>query len=77
MSREKQIEEMARDICECYNDDGICYQDDKPCDLKCDHFTDAQYLYEKGYRKQKEGEWKFNEERDSFVCSLCGGEALL
>ena len=51
MSNEKkQIEEMARDICECY-DNGICYQDDKPCDLRCESMTDAQYLYEKGYRK--------------------------
>lgn len=52
MSREKQIEEVARDICECFNNDGTCYQDDKVCDCKCDSFTDAQYLYEKGYRKQ-------------------------
>ena len=51
MSREKQIEEMARDLCECYNCDGTCYQDDKPCDLKCDEYTNAQYLYAKGYRK--------------------------
>jgi hypothetical protein len=51
MSRDKQIEEMARDICECYNNDGTCYYDGKPCDLKCDCFTDAQYLYQKGYRK--------------------------
>ncbi len=54
MSREKQIiEEMARDICECFNNDGTCYQDDKLCDCKCDSFTDAQYFYEKGYRKQE------------------------
>ena len=53
----KQIEEMARDICECFNNDGTCYQDDKLCDCKCDSFTDAQYLYEKGYRKQSEGKW--------------------
>ena len=56
----KQIDEMARDLCECYNCDGTCYQDDKPCDLKCDEYTNAQYLYEKGYRKQ---EWISVEER--------------
>lgn len=50
----KQIEEMARDLCECYNCDGTCYQDDKPCDLRCDEYTNAQYLYEKGYRKASE-----------------------
>lgn len=42
---------MARDICECYNSDGTCYQDDNRCDLRCDHYTDAEYLYAKGYRK--------------------------
>ena len=50
-SIEKQIEEMARDLCECYNSDGSCCQDDKPCDLRCDEYTNAQYLYDKGYRK--------------------------
>lgn len=51
MNKEKQIEEMARDLCECYNSDGSCWQDDKPCDLRCDEYTNAQYLYDKGYRK--------------------------
>ena len=54
----KQIEEMARDLCEYYNRDGTCYQDDKPCDFKCAEYTNAQYLYEKGYRKQIEGKWR-------------------
>jgi hypothetical protein len=49
-----EIEEMARDICENYNDDGTCYCEGKLCDLKCECFIDAQYLYEKGYRKQSE-----------------------
>ena len=75
MSREKQIEEMARDICECYSN-GTCYQDDRPCDLKCESMTDAQYLYKKGYRKQSEGEWKQADSNgthvDGFmVCSNC------
>ena len=87
MSREKQIEEVARDICECFNNDGTCYQDDKPCDCKCDSFTDAQYLYEKGYRKQSEGEWEqhgltnpqcllchgYNIEKSNF-CPNCGAK---
>lgn len=46
----KQIEEMAHDMCEYYYE-GTCYQDKKPCDCKCDIFTDAEYLYAKGYRK--------------------------
>ena len=51
MNRDKQIEEIAIDLCEYYNCDGTCYQDDKPCDLRCDEYTNARYLYEKGYRK--------------------------
>ena len=77
----KQIDEMARDLCECYNCDGTCYQDDKPCDFKCDEYTNAQYLYEKGYRKQSEGEWEEQIEEygytycfDSFKCSNCEKE---
>ena len=50
LNKEKQIEEMAKDMCEYYYE-GTCYQDKKPCDCKCDIFTDAQYLYAKGYRK--------------------------
>lgn len=46
----KHIEEMAHDMCEYYYE-GTCYQDKKPCDCKCDIFTDAEYLYGKGYRK--------------------------
>jgi hypothetical protein len=33
MEKEKIIEEMARDICECYGNDGTCYIDEKPCDF--------------------------------------------
>ena len=53
MNKEKQIEEMAKDMCEYYYE-GTCYQDKNPCDCKCDIFTDAQYLYAKGYRKASE-----------------------
>ena len=79
----KQIEEMARDLCECYNCDGTCYLDDKPCDLKCDEYIDAQYLYIKSYRKQIEGEWvvakterAWNDAEYPYMhrCSLCGNE---
>lgn len=49
-NEDKQIEEMAKDMCEYYYE-GTCYQDKKPCDCKCDIFSDAQYLYAKGYRK--------------------------
>ena len=70
MNKEQIIEEMARDICECYNNDGTCYQDDMPCDLKCEHMTEAQFLYDKGYRKETQGEWV--RVVTGFVCSVCG-----
>ena len=53
MSREKQIEEMARCICE--RDDGdICTLDSKSCDCKCTSGSIAELLYDRGYRKQSE-----------------------
>ena len=71
MSREKQID-MVKVLCDGYGTKcGGCGC--KPCAI----IEHCKELYNAGYRKQKEGEWKFNEERDSFVCSLCGGEALL
>ena len=50
IDKQTEIEKMAKDMCEYYYE-GTCYQDKKPCDCKCDIFTDAQYLYSKGYRK--------------------------
>lgn len=76
MEQEKQIEEMARDICECYNNDGTCYQDDKPCDLRCEHMTEAQFLYDKGYRKVvmcKDCKYFFNEHIKA--CTYWNGHA--
>ena len=53
MSRDKQIEEMARTICNCY-DSGVCEIDEKPCDLECGSVKNAKELYAKGYRKASE-----------------------
>lgn len=53
MNREKQIEEMARCICE--RDDGdICTLDSKSCDCKCTSGSIAELLYDRGYRKQSD-----------------------
>ena len=76
MNKEKQIEEMAKDMCEYYYE-GTCYQDKKPCDCKCEIFTDAQYLYSKGYRKASEVAREIFEEIertciDSFGCFYIG-----
>ena len=53
MSRDKQIEEMARDMCICRHND-ICEMDGNPCDLACGYLIEARDLYEKGYRKASE-----------------------
>lgn len=50
MNRDKQIEEIARDICARF-DNGICHLDGMPCDLECESAAEARYLYSKGYRK--------------------------
>lgn len=63
---DKQIEEMAKDMCEYYYE-GTCYQDKKPCDCKCEIFTDAQYLYAKGYRKASSVAEEIFEEIDKLI----------
>lgn len=77
MSKEKQIEEMAHDLCgRCQ--DGICVVDGKPCnlDLDCTCQINATTLYNAGYRKQSDGEWELHGNDDdlgsSFFCSRCG-----
>ena len=60
MSREKQIEEMAKALrrYECFGNCQIC--------AKCWAYPMAEMLYNEGYRKQSEGEWKDNH------CTACG-----
>jgi hypothetical protein len=55
MSREKQIEEMAKLICLSYGE-GVCRQ----CDDYdfCTVRQEAERFYNAGYRKQSEGEWQ-------------------
>ena len=72
--KEKQIEEMARTICEPTANKGNC----EKCGFKkkCSKFDDATALYNAGYRKQIEGEWvdkragAYN--RMQSWCSACG-----
>lgn len=64
MSKENQIEEMAKDLCGwCRN--GICTVDMKPCDLGCSHRDVATILYNAGYRKQSEIAREIFEEIDN------------
>ena len=73
MSKEKQIEEIAKLICnfpQCvnYNIIGEC----KACE--CQIADNAEKVYNAGYRKQSEGEWivkRFNSRREFITCSTC------
>ena len=64
MSREKQIEEMAKVI------EQRCNRD---CIPSCDECI-AETLYNAGYRKQSEGEWLSVDGDVIFKCSICEGE---
>lgn len=66
MSKEKQIEEMARTVCKRKSCD-VCYNQ-----FDCIYIADARCLYNAGYRKQSEpiscghekgGDWISVEER--------------
>ena len=74
--REKQIEEMARFMCNCY-DEGYCRMDGKLCDLECGSYKESEMFYEAGYRKQSKGEWiSLEPEIGLFACSLCDHRIL-
>ena len=60
MSKEKQIEEMARKMCRNYESNGNCASDDDPCGLECVYGYCAERIYCAGYRKQ---EWISVDER--------------
>ncbi len=55
MSKEKQIEEMAKTTCQMYRRDkekkcaGV-----QECDMKCLHYQRCEALYNAGYRKQSD-----------------------
>ena len=83
MSREKQIEEMAKDIdatielreCEAWHCKGCQYEKYSE-NYMCDSIKQAEHLYNAGYRKQSEGEWiKVAAYNDGVLntvkCSVC------
>ena len=76
----KRIEEMAKDLAKIQCNKKGC-EDCEFYQFECDdfqHYTKiAELLYNAGYRKQEQGEWIFNEEKDAFFCSLCDSEALI
>ena len=80
MSREKQIEEIAKVMCRNRTSDGNCITDNDPCGLECVYGYCAERIYSAGYRKQSEGEWILigngNGRRIHWKCSVCGFETL-
>ena len=87
MSREKQIEEMAREIeCARGNVENWYCRDTNCLDCtykRCKNSYVAESLYNAGYRKQSEGEWvvakterAWNDAEYPYMhrCSLCGNE---
>ena len=74
MNREKQIEEMAKFICNACEMgggfDGECSLDNdyRKCSISIET---SEALYNAGYRKQSEGHW-FILEYEYFTCSECG-----
>lgn len=60
MTKEKQIEEMARVIGEYYLKDPRSYM------------LFANHLYNAGYRKQSEGKWISCKNNAGYKCSECG-----
>jgi hypothetical protein len=73
MSREKQIEEMARVWC---SDSPPPNCDECRCKKGCYEISKSEMLYDAGYRKQSEGEWIVEEHpllHDKKIsCSCCG-----
>lgn len=85
----KQIEEMAHALCTWWNGKGCTFgmitNKARPCRFDCNAITDAERLYNAGYRKHSEGEWetKYKPTNPYFPffymtvkigCSVCGYE---
>ena len=65
MSREKQIDEMSCDLYDCHIEfvTGVD-------EIYTDYDAMAEKMFDKGYRKQSDGEWLGR--GIAMVCSLCG-----
>ena len=71
MSKENQIEEMTNDLCDIDCKGMKC----DSCDsYGCEYRMQAEALYNAGYRKQSEGEWKINSDGYYPYCPNCNTE---
>ena len=77
MSREKQIEEMARAMCP-FSKNTLC----RECSDECFYKDYAERAYNAGYRKQSEGEWIVKNPMvrsplaRNYYCSACKYEPI-
>ena len=72
MSEEKQIEEMAKLMCDKCRDSFGCHY----TEICTETLDDAKSIYDKGYRKQRVGEWVLEHETyGKMICSNCKEEA--
>lgn len=69
MSKDKQIEEIARPMCNRCK--AIFGCKDELCP---EVMADAEVIYNAGYRKQSRGEWVSVENDVIFKCSICEAE---
>lgn len=77
-NREKQIEEMAKDLCDSTMCDLETFNDCRMPQGNCSRCQRvAKDLYNAGYRKQSEGKWEkrviiiFDSEKVGYKCSVC------
>lgn len=88
IEQEKQIEQiegMSRDICPlnvpCEECTMLAKQMGQSKNQYCKPLQYAKRAYEKGWRKQSEGEWidryKGKYANSLYVCSICDGKSLL
>ena len=75
MSKEKQIEKMAKDLCDSTMCDLETFNDCRMPQGNCSRCQRvAKDLYNAGYRKQSKGEWVTSDiPQEKYVCSVCGG----
>lgn len=66
MNKEKQIEEMRKEVASIHR----FFLEDDDYESLDDYIADM--LFEKGYRKQSEGYWTLKRPNCSYYCSCCG-----
>lgn len=79
MSKEKQIEEMAKaltkyeySLCERLPKNKCLLTSAIHAQVSCDYCKIAEHLYNAGYRKQSEGEWIKATPYSQEYCNQCG-----